>query len=299
MLSLEPVQPARISLYAACPGGCRGGAQLVPRLPRVSDLVSRATSAILPLSASRCFTPNARGRHSPLFPQMLERCDAVAAMTEHEKRFVERRSSQRPMRTLWARESSPRCLRRPDGRQIRTLYGIGDAPLVGYVGRMSATKGVVTLIEAMRIVWRRDPRVRLLLAGSGLPSSPRCDDDIRRAFAALSEAERSRIIFISGFDDDEKASIFDALDVFAMASVAESFGIAYLEAWMCRKAVIGSRIGSTECVIRDGVDGMLVTPNDPEHLSRVICELLASQEIRERMGCAGHEKAVRSFTGRR
>ena len=67
------------------------------------------------------------------------------------------------------------------------------------------------------------------------------EPEVRRRYSCahsprLSEAERSRIISISGFTDEEKASIFDALDVFAMASVAESFGIAYLEAWMCQQS---------------------------------------------------------------
>ena len=161
---------------------------------------------------------------------------------------------------------------------------------------MSASKGVVALIEAMKVVWRTHPAARLLLAGSGVPSSPGCENEIRCAFAGLSEPQRSRIIAISGFTDDEKASIFDALDVFAMASVAESFGIAYLEAWMCRKAVIGARIGSTECVIHDLVDGILVAPHDSEDLGRSIVRLLSDRNERERLGRAGQAKALADFT---
>src|SRR3954453_15172958 len=109
---------------------------------------------------------------------------------------------------------------------------MAQAPVLGYLGMMSATKGVVTLIEAMKIVWRRDPSVRLLLAGSGLPPASVSDAGIRAAFAALSEAERSRIVTVSSFTDAQKGSLIDPIHVFAMPSLAESFGIAYLEAWM-------------------------------------------------------------------
>ena len=78
--------------------------------------------------------------------------------------------------------------------------------------------------------------------------------------------------------------------------MAESFGIAYLEAWACQKPVIGSRIGSTECVIEDGVDGALVTPEDPHDLARSIVRLLSDRDTRERMGRAGHAKTVARFT---
>ena len=115
----------------------------------------------------------------------------------------------------------------------------------------------------MKIVWRAIRRRGCCWPAPGCPPAPRCDDDIRPRLPALSETERLASSPSARFSDDEKPSMFDALDVFAMPSVAESFGIAYLEAWMCRKAVIGSRIGSTECVIHDGVDGVLVDARRP------------------------------------
>lgn len=232
---------------------------------------------------------------SPLFTPMLERCDAIVAMTDHEKRFIERRSSRCRSHVVGA-GVEPSLFAKADGHRVRAAHGVGDRPLVGYVGRMSASKGVVTLIQAMRIIWRDRPDVRLLLAGSGLPSSARVDDEIRRVFAGVSPAERSRMVTIESFADEDKSSIFDALDVFAMVSVAESFGIAYLEAWMCGKPVIGSRIESTACVIDDGVDGELVTPGDPESLATSVMRLLSDQATREQMGAAGRSKALAHFT---
>jgi glycosyltransferase involved in cell wall biosynthesis len=164
---------------------------------------------------------------------------------------------------------------------------------------MSPTKGVVTLIRAMQVVWVGDPTVRLLLAGSGLPSTGRCDPEVSAAWDSLSPAERSRIAAIPSFREEEKASIFDALDVFAMVSTAESFGIAYLEAWMCGKAVIGSAIGSTECVIQDRVDGRLVPVDDSRELAACIIELLGDRAMRERMGRAGQARTRASFTWER
>jgi glycosyltransferase involved in cell wall biosynthesis len=233
--------------------------------------------------------------HSPLFPQILDRCDAVVVMTDHEKRFIEHRSSQQSAHVAGA-GVEPSMFANANGQKIRADYGIGDSPVIGFVGRMSPTKGVLTLIEAMRTVWRSTPSARLVLAGSGLPSSSRCDDELRSAFEALSSAERSRIVSISRFNDSEKASIFDALDIFAMPSVAESFGMCYLEAWMCKKPVIGSRIGSTECVINDGVDGALVAPGDADDLAITIGRLLSDDKAREQMGRAGHAKTLAYFT---
>ena len=232
---------------------------------------------------------------SPLFAQMLAKCDAVVAMTEHERRFIQARS-RRPNVHVVGAGVDPESFTGADGSSIRSRYGIGDAPLVGYVGRLSASKGVVTLINAMKLVWRESPHAR---PPSGWFRSSRDRARGRGRPPGICNAVRrraGRIIGCSSFDEEEKASIFDALDVFAMPSVAESFGIAYLEAWMCRKPVIGSRIASTECVISDGTDGRLVPPNDPQALATVIGELLADRQICDRMGRAGHAKTTRSFT---
>jgi glycosyltransferase involved in cell wall biosynthesis len=233
---------------------------------------------------------------SALRGEMLAKCDVILAITDHEKRFIEARASRDRGVHVVGAGVDPQSFSDRDGAQVRRRYGIGDAPVVGYVGRMQPTKGVVTLIEAMRSVWASESRVRLLLAGRRFPRGTQQDREFEQALTGLSSGERARVIHVDGFDDKEKPSIFDAMDVFAMPSIAESFGIAYLEAWMCRKPVIGSRIGSTQCVVEDGVDGVLVDPNDPREIASAIFELLADREKAQRMGQEGYEKTLSAFT---
>ena len=115
----------------------------------------------------------------------------------------------------------------------------------------------------------------------------------------LSKDERSRVVEMGGFEEVDKASIFDSFDVLAMPSVAESFGITYLEAWMCRRPVLGGRIDSTRCVIDEGRDGLLADPHDPEDIAAGILKLLADPEGRARMAQAGHEKTLANYTWER
>jgi len=233
---------------------------------------------------------------SALRGDMLAKCDVILAITDHEKRFIEARVPHYRGVHVVGPGVDPQSFSERDGVQVRRRYGLGDVPVVGYVGRMQPTKGVVTLIAAMRSVWASDGRVRLLLAGRRFPPGTQQDREFQGALAGLSSGERARVIHVDGFDDKEKPSIFDAMDVFAMPSIAESFGIAYLEAWMCRKPVIGSRIGSTQCVVEDGVDGVLVDPNDPREIAEAILELLADRERAQRMGQEGYEKTLSGFT---
>ncbi len=97
-------------------------------------------------------------------------------------------------------------------------------------------------------------------------------------------------------DERDKGSIFDSFDVFALPSTEEFFGIAYLETCLCKKPVFGARIGSTQCVINEGVDGLLVDPADPDDIARAIIELLSDSNMRERMGRNGHAKTIAQYT---
>ena len=234
--------------------------------------------------------------HESVYPNLLAQCDAVLANTTYEQRFIEARASQPvPVHTVGVGIHPSRFLSR-DGASLRIRYGLDDAPVVGYVGRIIPGKGVPGLIDAMKFVWRWNDRVRLVLAVSRALQGTETGRVIEAALGRLSPGERTRVVEIDGFEERDKSSIFDAFDVFAMPSTGESFGIAYLEAWACRKPVIGGRIGSTQCVIEEGKDGLLVDPHDAGEIATAIIRLLADPEERSRMGQAGYEKILSRFT---
>jgi len=231
-----------------------------------------------------------------VYPPLLSRCDAIIANTGHEKQFVEGRISS-PTRVLVGGAGiDPHAFSERDGRKIRSRHGLRGSPVVGYVGRVVPSKGVTALIKAMRVVWQWNPEVRLVLAGPRMSAGMPADQEVELALARLPEAERSRVLLLGEFDEEDKASIFDSLDVFAMPSIGESFGIAYLEAWMCGKPVIGANVGSTPCVIRNGVDGLLVNPQDPRHIGEAIVRLLKDPLECARLGQAGYTRTTSEFT---
>ncbi len=225
-----------------------------------------------------------------IYTRMLADCDAVVLNTLYEEKFVRDRASVRL--EVAGVGIHPQAFNCRNGDEVRARHHLGMNPVVGFVGRQDPEKGVVKLLHAMRIVWEWNHEVRLVLAGTRLPRSNKVDATVE----GLPECERQRIVRINDFPEEEKASIYDAFDVFALPSTAESFGISYLEAWMCGKPVIGARIGPTQCVINEGVDGLLVDPTDPDDIARAIIELLSDSHMRERMGRSGHAKTIAQFT---
>jgi glycosyltransferase involved in cell wall biosynthesis len=161
---------------------------------------------------------------------------------------------------------------------------------------MQHQKGVTRLLAAMPLVWEAVPEARLLLAGPRLPDASTEDRAFREALEALPEPRRPQAIHIGAFAEQDKASIFDACDVFAMPSTSESFGIVFLEAWVRGKPVIGARIGAVASVIHDGVDGILVPPDSVRALADAVVALLRHPERRAAMGEAGRRKTLERFT---
>jgi glycosyltransferase involved in cell wall biosynthesis len=234
-----------------------------------------------------------------VYPPLLNGCDAIITSTGYEQRFVEERLARRAQILISGVGIDPDAFTDRDGRRIRTRYSMGKGPVVGYVGRIVPSKGIPGLVKAMRVVWQWNPDVRLVLAGPRTLVGMRADQEIDLALAGLSDAERARVLLLGEFAERDKASIYDSLDVFAMPSTGESFGIAYLEAWMCGKPVIGANVGSTPSVIRDGVDGLLVDPQDPAHIGQAVVRLLKDPAERARLGQAGYGRTVSEFTWER
>ncbi len=227
---------------------------------------------------------------------MLAGSDGLLAATEHEVQFCGARGFPLDRMHVCGAGADPSEFSRPDGRRIRERHGLGDDPVVGYVGRMQVEKGVLLLIEAMRLVWRSHPRTRLLLAGRQLRPPYRDHEAFRAALAGLAPADRARVVHIDGFPGEDKAAVFAACDVFAMSSNTESFGLTYLEAWLCGRPVIGARTPAVELVIDDRVDGLLVPPRSAPALADAILDLLAAPRRREAMGAAGRAKTLARFT---
>ncbi len=227
-----------------------------------------------------------------VYNRMIALSDALVVNTPHERNFILRRVPTARQVVVGGVGVEPTQFARREGKAFRTRHALGSGPLIGFVGRMTPNKGVEKIVEAMGPVWNWNKDVRLVLAGAYANYFPQLDS----LFQRLAPHDRARILMLPNFSESEKADLYDSLDVFVLPSIAESFGIAYLEAWMCHKPVVGSRIGSTSCVIEDGGDGMLVDPNDPGDIAQAIIQLLADPDRRARMGERGHTKAMKDFT---
>ena len=172
---------------------------------------------------------------------------------------------------------------RPEPRQPR------DELVVGSVGRLSPEKGLKYLLRAIAEIVREQPNVRLLLAGDGPERR-----SLERLATRLGLVDR--VEFAGELPHDRVPQTLARMDVFAMPSTWEGFGVAALEAAAMELPVVASNVHGIPDVVDDGVTGILVQPKDVAALSNAILRLLRDADERHRMGRAGREMVAARYS---
>ncbi len=114
-----------------------------------------------------------------------------------------------------------------DGRALREELGLPlDAPVVASIARIFPPKGHAPLIEAIAVVAREVPAVRLLIVGQDYPIGAQHSRELKALAARLGIA---RNVVFAGQRRDI-ARVLAASDIYAMASHREPFGLVYAEA---------------------------------------------------------------------
>lgn len=83
--------------------------------------------------------------------------------------------------------------------------------------------------------------------------------------------------------------IYGISDLVCLPSLMEGLGMVILEAMHFNVPVVASRVGGVPEIIRDGVNGLLVEPRDPEGLARAVNKIFSDPDLRDRLCRQGQE----------
>jgi len=168
--------------------------------------------------------------------------------------------------------------------ELRRLHG---TPVVLFVGRFRAYKGIDVLIRSMR-----DVPATLVLVGDG-PEEGRLRSLVGEVNA------KARVVFTGPVDDAELLAWLAAADVGVLPSTlpSEALGMVLIEMLACGVPAVSTELGTgTSFVNRHGETGLVVPPSDPEALSAALNQLLADEPLRRRMGSQGRARARELFS---
>jgi glycosyltransferase involved in cell wall biosynthesis len=161
-------------------------------------------------------------------------------------------------------------------------------PVLLFVGRMAAIKGLPMLLEAVAALRPRHPDLRLVLAGDG-------PDRASLAADAAAYGLGDSVTFTGYLSQDAVAAQLAAADIFVLPSFAEGVPVVLMEAMASRKPVLATRVAGVAELVEDGVAGYLVPPGDPASLADGLERLIADPALRARMGAAGRARVIEEF----
>lgn len=175
-----------------------------------------------------------------------------------------------------------------DPAEVKARYGIAPmAPTVFCPGRMTLQKGMDLLVEAVPMVLQSYPDTRFIIAGGG----PERDSVIRKAHEV---GAAGAIIFPEVLPRWQYLDLMRAVDMVALPSRNEPFGIVALEAWAAGKPVVATLAGGPREFIWHDVNGFLVDTN-AGGLAHGIGSLLADHDHCRALGANGRKAVVEEY----
>lgn len=157
-----------------------------------------------------------------------------------------------------------------------------DRPKVLFLSRVHHVKGIDVLINATRLLKEQDREIELIVAGPG-------DDSYRNSLEELAVelSVQDQVHFLGMVRGETKISLYQACDLFALATKQENFGIVLIEAMACELPVVTTPTVDISPEIKRG--GAEISAPDPKSFARAIKEFLDNREEAKKRGKGGRE----------
>jgi glycosyltransferase involved in cell wall biosynthesis len=175
--------------------------------------------------------------------------------------------------------------RAPEALRHELGLGADDTVLLN-VGRLTAQKGQMHLIEALAALSRDHPRLKLLLAGDGPDRG-----ELSAAIARLGLGGRAVLLGSRG----DIADLLALADVVVVSSLWEGTSLSMMEAMAAGKTMAVTDIPGNRELLEDGVDALMFPPADTAAMARALDRLLADRVLAGRLALAARAKAKERF----
>jgi polysaccharide pyruvyl transferase CsaB len=172
-------------------------------------------------------------------------------------------------------------------KEPRAPKGEDEDIIVGIAARLTPIKDIGTVIRAFNIAYRKNPRLKLLIAGIG--------EDEKELKALARELEISHRVEFVGWVEDIKG-FFSKVDINVLASLSETFPYSLLEGAYEHCPAIASRVGGIPALINHGENGFLFEAGDVETFGEYIYRLSVDEELRRKLAKNLFQKAKKDFS---
>ena len=178
--------------------------------------------------------------------------------------------------------------------KTRSMLGIGDHPLILFVGNFYIWHDVATLLDAFACILNRYPQARLVLVGDGEKRKVMIE---RAAVLGISQA----IIFTGMVAHQEVPRFMAAADIAVVPypPLKEENWLSPLklfEYMASGNAIVASHVGQISDWISDDINGLLVPPGDAPAMAAALTRLISDPGLRSRLAESAREEAIRKHS---
>ena len=173
-----------------------------------------------------------------------------------------------------------------DTGRLRSIWRVGDAPVMLTVARLVPHKGQDTGIRILANLSREFPVLRYVLVGEG-----HFETQLKALATQLGVADR--VVFAGPIADSDLPEAYATSTVYLGPSRldntinVEGFGISFLEASASGIPVVAGDSGGVRSAVRDGETGLVVPPEDIEQMGAAVAGFLRDEDRRTSFGNAG------------
>lgn len=166
----------------------------------------------------------------------------------------------------------------PNGAKLRSAKStLHKKPVILYVGRLEKFKGVDDLVKAMPAIIAKLPNARLHIVGDGSYAK-----ELKKLATKIGVAETVKFY---GYVGNKKLEYeYRNCSLFILPSTwPETFGKVGVEAMSAGKPVVATDVGGVRDWLRDGQNGFVVPPGNPDQLAEKIIKILSDKKLAVKM----------------
>src|SRR5262245_23133968 len=210
------------------------------------------------------------------------RVDGVVAISQAiQNSLIEAGVHAHRIRQIYSGVDADKFLHLPaKGRGSRNIT------VVGCLAVLERRKGHRFLLESAALLKSRGLTLQYRIGGSGSLRAP-----LEKMAHQLGLRDQ-----VSFTDFVDPGQFLADIDILALPSLYEGFGVVSLEGMAAAKPVVVSKVGGLTEAVVDGVTGFLVPPQDPQALAEAIAKLVREPTLAAEMGLRGRERVRQRFS---
>ncbi len=219
-------------------------------------------------------------------PLYVHRADHIIAVSQTTKRDLMSLYGTPEHKITVVYEAPAPCFAPPSSARIaavRARYGLPERYLLT-VGTVEPRKNLARLVEALAILRRDDPTLRLVIVGAHGWLTASFEQALERC------GQREAVIRLGYVPDDDLPALYAGATVSVLASLYEGFGLPVLEAMACGAPVACSATSSVGEIAAHAA--LTFDPTDSEAIAAALRRLLGDADLREDLRQRGLARAA-------